>query len=90
MNELITSIANLFSTEFSAQYAFDEPADEYFDPLINVFGESPSKKGAISILNKRVSDLTTELSNWLEIELEATSVKETLRRALTNFYGENL
>jgi hypothetical protein len=39
-------------------------------------------------LNDRILDLTTELSEWLEIELDNESVRNTLYRALVNFYGD--
>jgi len=90
MNELVISIAGSFSAEYLELHGLQIPADDYFDPIVEVFGESPSKDDAKAILNERIADFATELSEWLEIELNEESVRDTLYRALVNFYGDTI
>ena len=90
MNRLTISIASDFSAEYSEVHGLDIPADGYYDPILEVFGENTSKEDAIVILNKRIPELTAELSAWLDIELGDDSVRNTLYRSLINFYGDTI
>ncbi len=88
MNRLVISIAGDFSAEYLEVHGLEIPADGYFDPIVEIFGEDPSQEDAIAVLNDRNLELTAELSEWLEIELDNKSVRDTLYRALVNFYGD--
>lgn len=89
MNDLLLSIAQDLSVEFARTHYLEEPADEYIDPLVSVFGENPTQDDAKSVLNDQISKLTEELSDWLELDLKESAVKKMLSRALTNFYGKS-
>ncbi len=70
MNNFVLSIASDVSGEVFPQLGIQEPSDAYVDPIVAVFGESPTQEEAIAIYKHRISDLTTELSRWMEIDLE--------------------
>lgn len=89
MDRLISSIAADFSVAFAERFEFNEPADEYFDPISNVLGDAPTKDGAFAVLKSGIPRFTKELNKWLELELDEKSIRDIYHQALLNYYGNN-
>lgn len=90
MNNFVTSIASDFSGEAFPVLGIREPQDAYIDPIVAIFGWSPTQEEAIAIYKHRISDLTAELSRWMEIDLEEDFVRQWTYVALVNYYGDVL
>lgn len=88
MNDFVTSIAADFSENAFPQLGVHEPIDAYIDPIVNIFGESPTQEEAIAVYKHRISDLTAELSEWMEMDLEEDFVRQWTYVALVNYFGE--
>jgi hypothetical protein len=90
MNDLVASIAQDLSEQIAEIYGHREPADEYFDPVIVVFGKKPSRADAVKVLRERVPQFAKKLSEWLEMDVSEASARDMLHSALVNFYGSDI
>ena len=65
----------------------DNPIDEYIDPIVKVFGKSPSREDSLRVCREEVPKLTTVLSDWLELDIDESEVRRILQAALNNYFG---
>jgi len=68
----------------------DAPADEFFDPIATVFGDSPTQESVVRVFNSPdgVSKLAAELNSWLEIDSVSPDLaRQLLEIAITNNFG---
>ena len=89
MNDLIQSFAHDLSVQFSDIFGENEPADGYYDPLINVLGSSPTKGELEKVWRERIPVLQLQLSKCLEFELDEKITRQVIKRAIINFFGKD-
>lgn len=83
-NRFIDSMAQDFS---SLLYEFDEPADTYIDPIVKVFGETPTRSSVEDALtSEKAEALLAELQKW-QITVTKKKVQDILRRCIMNYFG---
>ena len=68
----------------------DAPGDEFYDPIAEVFGDTPTEESVIAVFKSAdgASKLAAELNSWLETEEVTTEMAHNLMEVtITNLFG---